>query len=80
MSFLKKTAGRKANLLTHNIEDARVTVQSAPKERSQRQWIARSKIAANWLAKFFLSRVAVWIWNNAGSIWDWLHSNVGPFL
>ncbi|AUM67530.1 hypothetical protein C0J56_00465 [Pseudomonas fluorescens] len=79
MRDLKNVVGSRTILRTHNTEDARVTVQSAPKQPSQRKW-HMLKAVAKPAAKFFLYRSAVWIWDHSESIWDWLCSNVGTFL
>ncbi|BCS42449.1 MULTISPECIES: hypothetical protein [Pseudomonas] len=79
MKKVKNAVGIRTDQHMHNTEDARVIVKAVP-HKPERKWICKSKIAAKWLANFLLTRSAVWIWNNAGSIWDWLHSNVGPLL
>jgi hypothetical protein len=79
MKDLKNVAGSQTCLRTHNTEDARVIVQTAPQQPSQRKWV-KLKAVAKPVAKFILYRSAIWVWDHSGSIWDWLCSNVGPFL
>ncbi|MNF40039.1 hypothetical protein D3C84_210360 [compost metagenome] len=79
MKDLKNATGSRTRLRTHNTEDARVIVQTALPQPSQRKWV-KLKAVTKPVAKFILYRSAIWVWDHSGSIWDWLCSNVGFFL
>jgi len=79
MKDLKNATGSRARLRMHNTEDARVIVQTALPQPSQRKWV-KLKAVTKPVAKFILYRSAIWVWDHSGSIWDWLCSNVGFFL
>lgn len=79
MKNLKNLVGSQTKLCTHNTEDARVITRTAPRQRSQREWV-KLKAVAKPVAKFILYRSAVWVWDHSGGIWDWLCSKVESFL
>lgn len=79
MSNLKNAAGSRTDLRTHNTEDVRVKVRTVPQQPNHRKWVKRLRAVARLAKNPYLRWLFCWLWNNAGSIWDWFCSNVGPF-